>query len=247
MNETCWTHPNNPLLESKQIRSDKTLGFNACRIAPYRHAGGDYLLVCGSNRQCQLFSSEGYALGTVADCDKWIWVAAAKPNGTVVVRHQSNVTLKWETQDVFDLLQAVGSEDGSVGCHQLIFSTVHGLYKERYAFRYIQKELSLILLQRKILHFFFHREHLTDVVVHHLLTEEKVRICCRDLIKKIAIYKNRLAVQLQEKLMIYEQQESEHLHYVIKEKISQNFECSLMVICTNHIVLCHVMKSSYLP
>ena len=38
------------------------------------------------------------------------------------------------------------------------------------------------------------REHLTDVVVHHLLTEEKVRICCRDLIKKIAIYKNRLAV-----------------------------------------------------
>ena len=38
------------------------------------------------------------------------------------------------------------------------------------------------------------REHLTDVVVHHLLTEEKVRIQCRDLVKKIAIYKNRLAV-----------------------------------------------------
>jgi intraflagellar transport protein 122 len=40
--------------------------------------------------------------------------------------------------------------------------------------------------------------------------------------------------------MIYEQQEGEQLHYVIKEKISQNFECSLMVICTNHIILCHV-------
>ncbi|XP_046642661.1 intraflagellar transport protein 122 homolog [Daphnia pulicaria] len=86
------------------------------------------------------------------------------------------------------------------------------------------------------------REHLTDVVVHYLLTEEKVRICCRDLIKKIAIYKNRLAVQLQEKLMIYEQQEGEQLHYVIKEKISQNFKCSLMAICTNHIILCHEKK-----
>jgi hypothetical protein len=40
--------------------------------------------------------------------------------------------------------------------------------------------------------------------------------------------------------MIYEQQEGEQLHYVIKERISQNFECSLMVICTNHIILCHV-------
>lgn len=40
--------------------------------------------------------------------------------------------------------------------------------------------------------------------------------------------------------MIYEQQEGEQLHYVIKEKINQNFECSLMVICTNHIILCHV-------
>jgi intraflagellar transport protein 122 len=40
--------------------------------------------------------------------------------------------------------------------------------------------------------------------------------------------------------MIYEQQEGKQLHYVIKEKISQNLECSLMVICTNHIILCHV-------
>lgn len=96
--------------------------------------------------------------------------------------------------------QAVGSEDGTVGCHQLIFSTVHGLYKERYAFRYlsINKRIyrkifitSRVILQKNHKQ---NREHLTDVVVHHLLTEEKVRICCRDLIKKIAIYKNRLAV-----------------------------------------------------
>lgn len=35
---------------------------------------------------------------------------------------------------------------------------------------------------------------MTDVIIQHLLTEQKVRIKCRDLIKKIAIYKHRLAV-----------------------------------------------------
>lgn len=38
------------------------------------------------------------------------------------------------------------------------------------------------------------RENMTDVIIQHLLTEQKVRIKCRDLIKKIAIYKHRLAV-----------------------------------------------------
>lgn len=35
---------------------------------------------------------------------------------------------------------------------------------------------------------------MTDVVVQNLVDSKKVRIKCRDLVKKIAIYKNRLAV-----------------------------------------------------
>lgn len=37
---------------------------------------------------------------------------------------------------------------------------------------------------------------MTDVVVQDLVTNKKVRIKCRDLVKKIAIYKDRLAVSL---------------------------------------------------
>lgn len=37
---------------------------------------------------------------------------------------------------------------------------------------------------------------MTDVIIQHLLTDQKVRIKCRDLIKKIAIYKHRLAVSI---------------------------------------------------
>lgn len=35
---------------------------------------------------------------------------------------------------------------------------------------------------------------MTDVVVQNLVDNKKVRIKCRDLVKKIAIYKNQLAV-----------------------------------------------------
>ena len=36
---------------------------------------------------------------------------------------------------------------------------------------------------------------MTDVVVQHLLSDEVTRIRCGDLIKRIAIYRNRLAVR----------------------------------------------------
>lgn len=58
--------------------------------------------------------------------------------------------------------------------YQLVFSTIHGLYHDRYAFR----------------------ELITDVIIQHLVSEQKVRIRCREHVKKIAVYKDRLAVQV---------------------------------------------------
>lgn len=34
---------------------------------------------------------------------------------------------------------------------------------------------------------------MTDVIIQHLITEQKVRIKCRDYVKKIAVYKVRFA------------------------------------------------------
>ncbi len=68
----------------------------------------------------------------------------------------------------------------------------------------------------------------------------QVRIKCRDLVKKIAIYCHRLAVQLAERIVVYElySGDSADMHYRVKEKINQKIECNLLVVCTNHIVLC---------
>ena len=69
-----------------------------------------------------------------------------------------------------------------------------------------------------------------------------VRIKCRELVKKIAIYKNRLAIQLPEKILIYElySDDSADMHYRVKEKIVKKFECNLLVVCADHIILCQV-------
>ena len=45
---------------------------------------------------------------------------------------------------------------------------------------------------------------MTDIIIQHLINEQKVRIKCRDYVKKIAIYKDRLAVQLPNQVVIYE-------------------------------------------
>ena len=71
-------------------------------------------------------------------------------------------------------LVAVGSENGEVAIFELFSSVVHSLYKEHYAYR----------------------NSMTDVIIQHLISDEKVRIKCRDLVKTLAVYKNRLAVSM---------------------------------------------------
>ncbi|KHJ88934.1 hypothetical protein OESDEN_11261 [Oesophagostomum dentatum] len=101
-----------------------------------------------------------------------------------------------------------------------MFSTIHGLHKERYAFR----------------------DNMTDVVVQHLIHHTMTRIRCNDLVKKVAIYGHKLAVQLSDRLHIYRQikgdGENEQLEYTLSERINKAFDCSLLVVCSNHLILC---------
>uniref|UniRef100_A0A669DB33 Intraflagellar transport protein 122 homolog n=1 Tax=Oreochromis niloticus TaxID=8128 RepID=A0A669DB33_ORENI len=182
-------------LSGKQIGKDRTLTYDPCCVGYF--SKGEYIVMGGSDKQASLYTKDGVRLGTIGEQNSWVWTCRVKPDSNFVV---------------------LGCQDGTIACYQLIFSTVHGLYKDRYAYR----------------------DSMTDVIVQHLITEQKVRIKCRELVKKIAIYRNRLAIQLPEKILIYElySDDSSDMHYRVKEKICRKFECNLLVVCSQHIILC---------
>ncbi|XP_065701587.1 intraflagellar transport protein 122 homolog isoform X2 [Patagioenas fasciata] len=182
-------------LSGKQVGKDRMLNFDPCCVSYFTK--GEYILLGGSDKQVSLFTKDGVRLGTIGEQSSWVWTCKVKPDSNYV---------------------AVGCQDGTISFYQLIFSTVHGLYKDRYAYR----------------------DSMTDVIVQHLITEQKVRIKGRELVKKIAIYKNRLAIQMPEKILIYElySDDSSDMYYRVKEKIVKKFECNLLVVCSNHIILC---------
>ncbi|PNI31979.1 IFT122 isoform 23, partial [Pan troglodytes] len=99
-------------LSGKQIGKDRALNFDPCCISYFTK--GEYILLGGSDKQVSLFTKDGVRLGTVGEQNSWVWTCQAKPDSNYVV---------------------VGCQDGTISFYQLIFSTVHGLYKDRYAYR----------------------------------------------------------------------------------------------------------------
>ena len=110
-------------------------GGDPCSVRPF--FGHDFLLVAGADRRATVVTRDGVKLNAVADASDWVWRAAARPR----------------TSSAF----AIATNDGAVALYSVAFSTVHGLYGDRYAVR----------------------DMCTDVVVQHLVSEARVRIKCR--------------------------------------------------------------------
>ena len=103
--------------------------------------------------------------------------------------------------------------------------------------------MSVHLLRRsRARRYAFRKPHtLTDVVLRELSTKQDVRIKCKDLVKKIALYKNFLAVQLPKSINVYEISQSETGALKVKLpplKIREAIECSLLVVCSRNLILC---------
>ena len=112
----------------------------------------------------------------------------------------------------------VGTNSGSIDNLQLSFETVHALYREKYAYR----------------------ENLTDIVIHHLTADRKVRIKCKDIIRRISLYRNKLAVQLSDKVCVYESNadEAQDMHFrARKERMTiSDKQCDMMLVTSEHLL-----------
>lgn len=95
----------------------------------------------------------------------------------------------------------IGSEEGVVESYSVKYGPVESLCRERFAYR----------------------ENLTEVIIQNLVTQKKVRIKCKDLVHSIALHQNKVAIQLSDKVCVYECEAGDEadMHYRLrKDKIS---------------------------
>ena len=115
---------------------------------------------------------------------------------------------------------ALGTHHGAIDLLKMDMGTVHAVFRDRYAYR----------------------ENLTEVIVHHLVTDKKVRIKCKDLIQNLSLYRNKLAVQLSDRVCVYESSadNSEDMHFRIRPEKIMIKDCSaegnLLVITSQHLI-----------
>lgn len=117
------------LVTGQQKAKDRDLGFDPLSVTYF--SNGEYLAISGTDKAVQLYTRDGVFLTQIAQCDSWVWCVRPRPKNNFV---------------------AIGCDDGTLATYQLIFSTVHGLYQDRYAYR----------------------DQMTDVIIQHLITEQKV-------------------------------------------------------------------------
>lgn len=81
---------------------------------------------------------------------------------------------------------------------------------------------------------------MTDIIVHNLMTEQKVRIRCRDYIKKIAIWKDKLAVMLPDRAIVYtlSTEDTNDMNYKMHCKINKKLEADFFGVVSGHIICC---------
>ena len=112
-----------------------------------------------------------------------------------------------------------GTNNGYLVCNKIIFKTVHSLQDNLYAYR---------------------AQNLCNLYVENMITKQKELLKTNGYIKMIAVYKYRLAVLFNDKLLIYSsnQHDQNDMNYKLTNKIDESYDCNLLIITNNHLIIC---------
>ena len=144
----------------RKLGREISLGFDPTSLS-FWNGPEEYILIGGSNSALGLYTKEGVFVKELVSRSGWVWAGV----------HQAG------THQI-----ALGTSDGSVSLHEVIFDTVHALHGQHYALR----------------------TSMTSVLITDLITEEKTTVPVRAPISKLALYNNRLAVQVPDGIAVFE-------------------------------------------
>lgn len=111
-----------------------------------------------------------------------------------------------------------GTNDGTISTVDVAVGTVHCMYRDQYVFR----------------------KDMTNVVVHQLKLDRKMVVPCNEYVRRVATYRDRLAVQFQERIVIFElfYDDERNMRYQDIAQIRRRLDCDLLCVTTRAIVVC---------
>ncbi|KPI86769.1 putative WD40 repeat protein [Leptomonas seymouri] len=226
-----------PLEEMVRIRRAApvwTLGFS-----PLRENGVDVLVVGSWDQRLSFYNVSGAPVGKERELDFDPCSLSFYNNGEYILLSGSNHKVTLFTSNgnrLVDVADAddwiwtarqrprqqqicCGTNDGTISSISIAITPVHAIYKDKYVYR----------------------KNMTSVVVHQLSLDRKMTIPCNEYVRKLATFRDRLAVQFQERIVVFEffYDDERTMRYQDIAQIRRRLECSLMCVTTNALVTCN--------
>ncbi|KAL7706720.1 hypothetical protein N2W54_003910 [Lotmaria passim] len=211
-----------------------TLGFS-----PLRENGVDVLVVGSWDHRLSFYNLSGAAVGKERELNFDPCSLSFYNNGEYLLISGSNHKVTLFTNDgnrLIDVADAddwiwtarqrprqqqvcCGTNDGTISSIDITITTVHAIYNDQYVYR----------------------KNMTSVVVHQLSLDRKMTIPCNDYVRKLATFRDRLAVQFQERIVVFEffYDDERTMRYQDIAQIRRRLECSLLSVTTNALITCN--------
>ncbi|RNF17244.1 intraflagellar transport 122-like protein [Trypanosoma conorhini] len=223
---------------SERVVIKRTAPVWTLAFSPITENGLDVLVVGSWDRRLSFYNTQGNSISKEKElpCDPCCISFYGKGSFLLVSGSDHKVTLY--TKDGNMLVNVVnandwiwsvhqrpgspqvccGTNDGNLSAIEIAVPTVHSIYHDQYVYR----------------------DKMTDIVVHQLTLERKIRIPCNDYVRKLAMYRDRLAVQLQDRIVVFElyYDDERQLRFQDIAHVGKKLECNLLCVTFNAVLVC---------